>query len=62
MKTNYLDVVFIVLLAGTLLALEALGWLNAVMKFPFEVALASYFTGRFVSYFYQKRKAEHSGN
>ena len=55
MKTTYWDIIFMVLLAGILLALEALGWLHVVMKYPFEVALVGYFAGRYVSYFLKKR-------
>ena len=62
MKTNYWDVAFMVFLAGILLILEALGWLNFVMKFPFEVAIVAYFIGRYVSYSLQKKKGETSNN
>jgi hypothetical protein len=58
MKTNYWDVVFMVFLAGILLVLGALGWLDTVLKFPFEITLISYFAGRYVSLFLQKRKSQ----
>lgn len=55
MKTSYLDIIFMILLAGILLLLNALNWLDAVMKLPFVVILVGYVTGRYVTYFLQKK-------
>lgn len=58
MNTSYLDIIFIVLLAGILLILSYLNYLDAAMKSPFVVIFMGYMAGRYVSYYLQKRSAK----
>lgn len=55
MKASYFDIVFMVLLAAILLLLNAMNWLDAVMKLPFVAILIGYITGRYVTYLMQKK-------